>query len=155
MGLHRRRAAALGPQSLDKTRADQDYVEAEPDWNQGLRNKQRNLRHLAALIELGQHLNHGPAGNDDDHADDDDREIGKDIEHLTQFRWQGVEQDVHADLLAFEADHAVAEKYGADEQKQHHLLGRRDRLEEHIATDDVGEIERDGDEERDGRQDED
>ena len=63
-------------------------------------------------------------------------------------RRERLQQDVHAQLLALVADDAVAEKYDADEEEQHHLLGRGDRRGEHVAADDVGEVERHRDEQQ-------
>ena len=73
----------------------------------------------------------------------DQHEIAEKLQIDAQLRRQQGDNRVHADLAARPADEAAVEKHAADNQKQHDLLGPRDRHREKIPADDVGEVDGD------------
>src|SRR4029077_11887724 len=106
-----------------------------------LRNHQRKIRSLAALIELGEVADHRPSEDDNSDRGYEEDELGEQIERLAHLGRQHTHDNVHSNLSPRPGDNAIAEKHAAHHQEQHGLLGPGDGGIEEITTDHVREIE--------------
>src|ERR1700736_1510293 len=146
------------PGAREQTQGNEQAHDGESDRHERLRNDQRKISGLAALVERPEIPDHRGGKKDNRGHGCDKEELGEEIECGAHTLGQHAHDDVHADVPAGPGDGPVAKEHAAHHEEQHGLLRPRDGGAEEIAADDVGKIEpntrdqRDGGERADGGQ---
>src|SRR5262249_47722685 len=119
--------------------------------NHGLRNDEREVRRLAALIERRELGDDGPSESSYRGRSRDQNEVGQQMEKVVYFRWHHRDDHVHADLTPFPGDRTAAREHAADHEEEHDLFRPWNGHAEKVPTDDIGEIDRHAGDQKDPR----
>jgi hypothetical protein len=122
---------------------DQQCHQRIADRYHRLRNDQRKVCRLAALVECRKLSDDRPGKRSDGSRSRNQCKLGEKLEKLPRTGRQHADHDIHAYLTAFPGNRAASREHAADHQEEHDLLGPRYRHAEEITSYDVGEIDRD------------
>ena len=121
---------------------DQQGHHGIPYRDHRLRDDERKVRRLAALVEIRQLDNDRPGERGHRHRARDQDKLGQQMKKVAHFRRQHGDDDVHADLASFPGDRTAAGEHTANHEEEHDLFRPGNGDAEKVTTDDIGKIDR-------------